>query len=99
MLLPLDQIRLEFQPAENLDQDIVAAYAERLRSGEVPPAVYVYFDGQEYWLADGFHRIAAATLVGLESIEADVTEGTYEDLQSHWQTYLVELRKHLAEKR
>jgi hypothetical protein len=39
----------------------------------------VYFDGTDYWLADGFHRVLAAKRIGRKNIEADVKGGTRED--------------------
>jgi len=39
----------------------------------------VYFDGTEYWLVDGFHRVLAAKRCGKVNIEADVQKGTKED--------------------
>jgi hypothetical protein len=48
-------------------------------AGVVFPLVVVFFDGAEYWLADGFHRIIAAEELGLAEIAADVREGTRRD--------------------
>jgi hypothetical protein len=39
----------------------------------------VFFDGAEYWLADGFHRIIAAETLGLVEIAADVRPGGRRD--------------------
>jgi hypothetical protein len=46
-----------------------------LTVGAMFPPVVVFFDGAEYWLADGFHRILAAKQLGLAEIAADVREG------------------------
>jgi hypothetical protein len=35
-------------------------YAEDMAAGAVFPAIVLFFDGAEYWLVDGFHRILAA---------------------------------------
>jgi hypothetical protein len=43
------------------------------------PQATVFFDGAEYWLADGFHRIIAAKSLGLTEIGADVRAGTRRD--------------------
>ena len=39
----------------------------------------VFYDGQAYWLADGFHRVRAAQEAGLAGINADVRQGTRRD--------------------
>src|SRR5262245_583352 len=67
-LLALDLIRTDggTQARAGLDPDTVAAYTETYtelsyqRNGlaQMPPIV-VFYDGADYWLADGFHRLAA----------------------------------------
>lgn len=48
-------------------------------AGAVFPPVVVFFDGLEYWLADGFHRVNAAIQAGIEHINVDVKEGDKRD--------------------
>jgi hypothetical protein len=43
----------------------------------------VYFDGEHYFLADGFHRLAAARVAGLEEIPVEVRQGTKRDAILH----------------
>jgi hypothetical protein len=45
------------------------------------PPVTVFYDGADYWLADGFHRVTAALQADLKEIAADVHQGTREDAQ------------------
>ena len=50
------------QPRAGLDEATVAEYTEAItgpNSWPFPPLV-AFFDGSHYWLADGFHRLAAA---------------------------------------
>ena len=47
------------------------------------PPVVVYFDGTDYWLADGFHRVGAAQKIGLETIEAEIKDGSARDAILH----------------
>ena len=63
MLLDISQIRLDggTQIRAGLDESVVAEYAEHLPS--LPP-VRVLHDGTNFWLTDGFHRIAAHLRVG-----------------------------------
>ncbi len=71
------QMRVEMKP------DVVLDYAEDMASGATFPPVVVYHDGTEYWLADGFHRVAAARKLERDTIEAEVIEGTARDAIIH----------------
>ena len=62
-----------------LNQDVVKDYAEKMRDGEKFPAITVFHDGSDYWLADGFHRYFATKSNGTVSIEAEVKTGTLDD--------------------
>jgi hypothetical protein len=59
-----------------LDAGIVAEYAEAMIGGAIFPPVVIFYDGTDYWLADGFHRVGAVKKLGLEIISADVRHGT-----------------------
>lgn len=63
----LASIRLDggTQPRAELREDVIEDYAEAMRAGAVFPPVVVYFDGEAYWLADGFHRVKAARGAGV----------------------------------
>jgi len=90
MQLELNKIRLDgaTQPRAKLQTDVIDEYAEQMRDGVAFPPITVFFDGREYWLADGFHRLDAWLQVHPgESIEADVTQGTQSDAQ--WYSYGV----------
>ncbi len=80
-VLVLDRIRRDggTQPRVAIDTDTVAGYAEDYLAGaELPPAV-VFFDGKDYWLADGFHRWYARQRAGLDTMPCEVRQGTVED--------------------
>lgn len=80
-VLKLSQIRTDggTQSRAGIDAAVVDDYAEAIRSGAVFPRVIVYFDGQTYWLADGFHRYHSHVKVGTPKIEADVRQGSRRD--------------------
>jgi transposase len=67
------------QAREELNQEAVADYAEKMRDGEVFPPVTVFFDGSEYWLVDGFHRYFATKANAKTSIDCDVQNGTLKE--------------------
>ncbi|MGI8406505.1 MAG: streptomycin biosynthesis regulator, partial [Thermomicrobiales bacterium] len=58
-----------------MNADIVADYADAMRSGATFPPITVFHDGQTHWLADGFHRVAAAEQAGIITIAADIRQG------------------------
>lgn len=62
-----------------LNQGVVTEYAESMRDGDVFPPITVFFDGSDYWLADGFHRYFATNFNGITSIDAEVKNGTLDD--------------------
>lgn len=61
------------------DWGTVEEYAEAMKEGAAFPPVVAFRDDEGYWLADGFHRLAAAWFVGRETIEADVRPGGMRD--------------------
>jgi hypothetical protein len=75
--LPIDSIRTDggTQAREDLDGDTVKKYAQAMLSGAVFPFIDVYYDGANHWLADGFHRLAAAREAGQTTIRAKVHQG------------------------
>ena len=62
-----------------INQDAVAEYAQVITDGDTLPAITVFFDGADYWLADGFHRLFANKSAGKVSVLADVLTGTCRD--------------------
>ncbi len=58
-----------------LNQELVHEYAESHRQGATFPPVVVYREGGTHFLAEGFHRLAAAKEAGLTEIQGRVFEG------------------------
>ena len=58
---------------------IVDDYVQAMRDGAIFPPIVVFFDGSEYWLSDGFHRVEAAERAGVNELPADVRRGTQRD--------------------
>ena len=60
-----------------LDLTHVADLAEAYTKGKTMPPVTLYWDSDgNYFLADGFHRVAAAEAAGLSIISCEVQNGT-----------------------
>ena len=90
MKLNYEQIRIDggTQPRAELLIEVMEDYAEQMRDGVEFPPITVFFDGKEYWLADGFHRFGAALRARPgDAIEADVIQGTQADAQ--WYSFSV----------
>ena len=81
MQLELTQIKTDggTQPRAALDQFVLDDYAQAMRAGVQFPPVVVFYDGEHYWLADGFHRTKATGQAELNLIEAEVRQGTRRD--------------------
>jgi hypothetical protein len=64
-----------------IDEETVSEYADAMRKGARFPAIICYYDGAEYWLADGFHRHKAHFQAHgtAEKIAAEVRQGTRRD--------------------
>src|SRR5258708_14113566 len=76
--LPLDDIVLDqnLNLRDRLDDFTVERYAEAWQ--RMPPVTVFEVDGR--WLmADGFHRHAAAVLLGRRTIPAEIRQGTMAD--------------------
>jgi len=98
-LVKISEIRMDFQPSENLIEETVQAYIQQLNDGEQLPPVTVRFDGQNYFLQDGFHRVEALRRLGIETVQADISEGTLSEMEDDWGNYLRQLKTSLLQAR
>lgn len=89
MQLELTYIRTDggTQPRSMYHYGTVDSYAEDMEAGAAFPPVVVFYDGSDYWLADGFHRVLAAKKIERATINADIRQGTLQDAQ--WYSYSV----------
>jgi ParB-like nuclease domain len=80
-MLELSLIRVDggTQPRAAMDEGSVREYAEDMARGAAFPPVVVFYDGTDYWLADGFHRYHAAKSSGRSEVAAEVRQGTLRD--------------------
>ena len=81
--ISIANIRLDggTQPRAALNVNAIEDYAKAMSAGAKFPPVAVFYDGKQYWLADGFHRIKAGCAAGLDVIDCEVHQGTVEDAQ------------------
>ena len=77
--IQLSNLRIDgdTQPRAKIDTETVADYA--VVTADDLPAVDVFFDGVDYWLAEGFHRYPAAAKRGDKTISCRIRKGTARD--------------------
>ncbi len=78
--MPLSVAALRVDPgvqmrAGGLDGSRVDQYTEAMIAGDDFPPVVVFNSSGVFWLADGFHRVAAAERAGLSEVPALVQQG------------------------
>ncbi|MDG3577152.1 ParB N-terminal domain-containing protein [Rhizobium sp. YJ-22] len=80
-IVPLSAIQTNggTQPRAAFSDEVVADYAAAMAAGAEFPKIVVFFDGTEYWLADGFHRHAALVRNGVTEVAPDIRQGTRRD--------------------
>jgi hypothetical protein len=81
--LPPTRIRVDggTQARAELNAEAVEEYRQAMVEGVVFPPLIVFYDGQDHWLGDGFHRRAAAIAARIDKIAVDVRIGTQRDAQ------------------
>jgi len=79
--LPIQAITrdVQCQPRVYLTPNVINEYAEEMSGGAIFPPVIVFHEGDTYWLADGFHRLAAAERAGVDGVNCEIREGTFRD--------------------
>lgn len=75
--IPIASIRTDggTQMRASIDSKHVIALAEDYGQGVRIDPIVVYYDGTNYWLADGFHRLRAKLQLGDKAIDAEVRSG------------------------
>lgn len=64
------------QMRSSIDPETVLLYSEHIRDGAEFPPITVFYDGKDYWLADGFHRCDAYLAADQDFIPADIRSGS-----------------------
>ncbi|MFG6101421.1 ParB N-terminal domain-containing protein [Leptothoe sp. EHU-05/26/07-4] len=79
--LLISSIKLDFEihPRARLDKTLIDEYAEAMTCGALFPSGVVFYDGDSYWLADGFHRLKARKLAGFKTFSVEIQPGKRRD--------------------
>jgi hypothetical protein len=91
----LSQLRTDFQPHENLAEEIVEKYMQQIADGEALTSIMVRFDGKSYFVEDGFHRVEAARRCGCRKLNAVIAPGTLDELKRKWREGMEEVKANL----
>ena len=77
-LLRIDDLlaSVPIDPASHLEAARVERYAGMI---DAPPPVVLFGTLEGVFLVDGYHRVAAARLLGLETLEVEVRRGSRQD--------------------
>lgn len=83
MKIALTKLRTDgdTQPRAMLNQDVIAEYTEAMLEDVKFPAITVFHDSANYWIADGFHRFFAAKRANVPEIECEIVQGTLREAQ------------------
>lgn len=92
------QVDADIQPRRNLNMDVLLEYGllygEDHEGQEPLPPLDVFQVGETYYVADGFHRLAAAKQVARQTVPCHVYPGTRRDAMIHGA--LANLKRGLA---
>lgn len=79
--IPLHSVRVhkDTQSRVAMNEATITEYAEAITAGIDFPPVVTFFDGKEFWLADGFHRYFAHKAAGAMEILSELREGSQRD--------------------
>ena len=100
--IPVHHIQTDgTQSRAAMSQETIDEYAEQIGKDVKFPPLVVFFDGERFWLGDGFHRLEAAKKAGCNHRWCEVHEGTQRDaLQYSLQANITHgLRRTNADKR
>ncbi len=67
------------QHRSGVNAETVRQYAALMRDGLSFPPIRVWWDGTDFWLSDGFQRLAACDLAGIGEINCEVRNGSFND--------------------
>lgn len=79
--LPISKLRMDggTQPRAEIDHELIEEYSQMMLAGIVFDAVDAFYDGTDYWVGDGFHRLRAADRAEVGLFDVVVHQGTVRD--------------------
>jgi hypothetical protein len=79
--LNIEKIRIDggTQSRAKIDNKLIKEYAEAMKNGDKFPAIVVFYDEHDYWLADGFQRYEAYMINNIDKINCEIINGSKRD--------------------
>jgi uncharacterized ParB-like nuclease family protein len=94
-LIKIAILRLDYQAPECLIEERVLERMQEIADGHPLEPILVRFDGESYFVYDGFHRVEAARRSGILEIDAEISPGTLQEMEEEYRKYLDTLRTDL----
>jgi hypothetical protein len=69
------------QYRDGINDETMSEYLDAMKDGAVFPPIETVFDGQHYWVVDGFHRLAALSRLGRPAITVSCISGSQKEAQ------------------
>lgn len=81
VMVQLKDVKLDggTQLRESINPEVLETYTEAMAAGVKFPPCVAFFDGAEYWLADGFQRVVSAKRNGIEALPFIIKPGSVRD--------------------
>jgi uncharacterized ParB-like nuclease family protein len=94
-LIKIAILRLDYQAPECLIEERVLDRMQEIADGHPLEPILVRFDGESYFVYDGFHRVEAARRSGISEIDAEISPGTLQEMEEEYRKYLEAMRTDL----
>lgn len=91
----IGRLRLDFQPPECLIEETVQGLMLRIAHSHSIAPILVRFDGESYFVQDGFHRVEAARRCGVLEIDSEVLPGGLQDMEAEFRKMLDVVKQNL----
>ena len=84
--IPISKIKLDAGTQQRpIDPDVLAEYVALMKDGTKFPPINLMFDGEHYYITDGFHRVETLRTLKKKDVQANVAKGT--QTEAIWMSY------------
>lgn len=93
--IKIELLRLDFQGEECLIEETVQERMQQIANGQSLEPIIVRFDGEFYFVQDGFHRVEAARRCAVPELDAEISPGTLQDMEAEFREMVSKIRDDL----